>query len=1374
MRTIRRVLWPCAVLMCVGVATPTAAQGVTASSRVSSVEPTNYPCAAPVTMTVIGPGELGQVHQGFGSLPSALKIRMQGSACDSTLWLSASSAVCKTTTAGFDASDPAFRGQIVLTMQTNVQLTLKQAFSFDMPVVNATLNSNGPAGGGEAMVTISGVNFGSYSFSTAQSIQVGLSSCVATDWTSDSALACRLASGVAGFLPIVTSIGSQYNGSYFLGPRLASRKIAFSYDVALLAKNISYNGAPTALNLVLTAAGINFGLHDYSAMGTLGNTAAEMTRWTSDTGLMLGVAAGSRDGLALFLTVGGLNLTQGGAAGNASVGTTFGAFTYDIPLATSGSKVNVPANVADELSAINITGANFGAADLTAGARVGVSACSVTQWRRDDVVTCRVVAGIAASLSALITLDLIVGSGLEEMVSYDRPFLGNSSTANYPSLGYSPTFAAGVMWNFSSLGLFAATAGARGGGSACPETVWTSDTALTTRFAAGVQGSLSFVTTVAQSVGSSDASASFDVLVLSGLLGSNAAAGLGGGVLGLSGSEFGRAAYSGAGRLASTACEATDWVAETVVSCAVPLGIIQANASSALSLTIMRRWNTASIGFTYDGPGISSMKASNAPVVGASLTISGLNFGAVDYSATATAGQTAAESSVWISDSNLALKAASGAGAQQQASLTVGGGNSSLLALSVGREGVSVARLTYDSPMVLGAFSMLSPDDPLGPGSNGPMSETSNMTASFNLTTVSLGVFDLSSGSRLGGTSSTSSAWLSDTVIATRLAPQSSGRFLGVVITTGLGFGSGSGVYSFDAPTITNVSGNMVAMDVMTSNRTVTNAPGWSAAEAKQELVLYGINFGTISSSVSSRAGATACLTTEWSSSSSVIARLPGLVVGSAAMVATLALGIGTQAQALEIDAPVVSTITNRRLYMGYAQWESNLPRVGGAVLSVFGSGMGFYASSASARLSATSCSSTLWVSSSQVQCSTSSGRGELMATVVSVGVRKGTASGFVSYDMPAVSLIMPANAPPRAAVALIELPAVGQVVDQSIVTVVGNNFHVIDTSPTVRVGRTTCLASAWSSDSSILCSLAPGYGYGSLGTDAGSEEVEVRFAGTNMTTLLTTALTYDAPVISALTPASNSSQLGRFGITLLGLSFGNFKPPSGVLHPSTNRTCSSANALFEVAIGDTACATSTWTSDSATACRGAPAGVGKVDVSLRMCNRSTLQPRNNSLNSTDTRNRRPYVFKYASPSLTPGVCTVNIGTNGSNVSNTSNDSDGSAFLSTSEISCGPLGARVNGATVGGDTITLLGASFGPWDSTVRVRVGDTAAATISWISGSAVTCLSRHGPPGTSPAITLTVAGSEASTMGAFSFDAAVVTGVSPVRLIHTDFHLY
>jgi len=43
-------------------------------------------------------------------------------------------------------------------------------------------------------------------------------------------------------------------------------------------------------------------------------------------------------------------------------------------------------------------------------------------------------------------------------------------------------------------------------------------------------------------------------------------------------------------------------------------------------------------------------------------------------------------------------------------------------------------------------------------------------------------------------------------------------------------------------------------------------------------------------------------------------------------------------------------------------------------------------------------------------------GRGEGVSTIVTVAMRKGTASGIFSYNAPRVSMLTPSNAPPRAA----------------------------------------------------------------------------------------------------------------------------------------------------------------------------------------------------------------------------------------------------------------------------------------------------------------------------------------------------------------------
>jgi len=77
--------------------------------------------------------------------------------------------------------------------------------------------------------------------------------------------------------------------------------------------------------------------------------------------------------------------------------------------------------------------------------------------------------------------------------------------------------------------------------------------------------------------------------------------------------------------------------------------------------------------------------------------------------------------------------------------------------------------------------------------------------------------------------------------------------------------------------------------------------------------------------------------------------------------------------------------------------------------------------------------------------------------------------------------------------------------------------------------------------------------------------------------------------------------------------------------------------------------------------------------------------------------------------------------------------------------------------------VTLVGTNFGGWDTTVKVRIGSTAATTITWMSTSAVVARTGPGQPASWMQVTLSVATSRGSARDALSFDAAQVTGVAP-----------
>lgn len=103
----------------------------------------------------------------------------------------------------------------------------------------------GADGKKNSLIRILGTNFGAYTFSQAQNVRVGLTTCAATVWTSDSTLSCSLAAGVAAFLSVEVTAGLQYNGSDYLAPRRASLAARFSYNSAVISHVRRANGAPT-------------------------------------------------------------------------------------------------------------------------------------------------------------------------------------------------------------------------------------------------------------------------------------------------------------------------------------------------------------------------------------------------------------------------------------------------------------------------------------------------------------------------------------------------------------------------------------------------------------------------------------------------------------------------------------------------------------------------------------------------------------------------------------------------------------------------------------------------------------------------------------------------------------------------------------------------------------------------------------------------------------------------------------------------------------------------------------------------------------------------------------------------------------------------
>jgi hypothetical protein len=215
------------------------------------------PTTGSVSVTVLG--------SNAGVADASPVLRAHGSAGEFTVWTSSSAVAAKT-------SPVSSSGRAVATSAGLQVGTLSSVFTAAGPAVSSLVGTNGPATGA-ASVTVLGSNAGGVHYSVRDS--VGGSVGEATSWMSSSAVAGKLASGIAASRTAVATVGVS-TGS------LASVFTATGAEVSgVLASNCASTGVSS-----VTVLGSGTGAADYSALGgRLDGTTAETTVWTSESSL---------------------------------------------------------------------------------------------------------------------------------------------------------------------------------------------------------------------------------------------------------------------------------------------------------------------------------------------------------------------------------------------------------------------------------------------------------------------------------------------------------------------------------------------------------------------------------------------------------------------------------------------------------------------------------------------------------------------------------------------------------------------------------------------------------------------------------------------------------------------------------------------------------------------------------------------------------------------------------------------------------------------------------------------------------------------------------------------------------------------------------
>ncbi len=245
------------------------------------VQPVNGATVGGMLVTVLGVN--------FRSTDRTARVRLGGTACESSVWVSNTAILCKTpTSVGRDVS-------VAVTIDDRSiggVMTRIRALSYDAPsiakasLLAATTISNVPSTGMVSILLI-GSGFGVNQYSGKA--RIGRTAGVAYQWTSDSAVTCKTAPGAGGNSGAAVTVARQYG----------TLTGVLSYDTLTISALRLGNG-PAIGSCVggscsgVTVLGSNFGAFDQTLRARVVGTACEATNWMSDSSVVCFVAGGTR------------------------------------------------------------------------------------------------------------------------------------------------------------------------------------------------------------------------------------------------------------------------------------------------------------------------------------------------------------------------------------------------------------------------------------------------------------------------------------------------------------------------------------------------------------------------------------------------------------------------------------------------------------------------------------------------------------------------------------------------------------------------------------------------------------------------------------------------------------------------------------------------------------------------------------------------------------------------------------------------------------------------------------------------------------------------------------------------------------------------
>ena len=1115
----------------------------------------------------------------------SMRLRVGGSAAESSAWTSLTSITCK-------IGQHTSRSLRLLVTADSRSSSTSETLSYDLvPPLRTTRHAN--------MLhwrLNSNISLASYS----SAYLIGDSALEKTEWIAETAIWCHWAAGTGGSLRLVMTIGAGFTGG--------SETMALSYhEVApsLLSTNLPCSRGQKSS---FAAYGLFFGRFDCSATAAFG-TSAEASRWVSDSVIQCKSGPSIRASLSIKVSSG------------IQIGSITNACSHDLSsvIAVVGGNRHV-----SDMGEIVILAQSFGTEHYSTHMSIGGTSSQATEWESMSSLRCKAARGIASSHSLVLTTQNRAGTSIQ-ILSFDTPCISRLQFGNHPAYDGAGVPMVGALFGFSTN-----SASARMGLTVSRSTNWLSGTSLVAVCSPGLSVRWTAIVSVGQKVGSHSRIFSYDSPVIRNALTLSTNIPKAGFVLNLPviGQNFGVSDYSPEAVAGLTSCEASIWHSDSSISCYAPHGT-QAHSVDLLIAIIQDIPVSAKVSMTYDSPTLSSRKQSNVRSTGPEfINVFGNTFGVSSNTQQCAVGITSAEATKWLADSSCLCRLTQGTEMSKQITLTTGSliGSASeavsfdtslhlprhsngasgsisnmvshpaffcsvrarigrtacqatrwfsasyLFCKSSGFSGSSL-RFVITEGIKSGTLREMFSSDALVLEPLRLANATRNLEARASkgiLVESQIQLMGLSSFARLGVTACENTIW--NSLTAVRCQPASTHeRSKSFIVTAGMKISSASEVWSTDSMVVdvgaffcsgTEEGGGASDIGAGLSHgqlRSVrgaidlqeltSNLPSWNAGS-----MVAISTYGAVVQSVSARNGNTACEQSLWMSFTSLQCQPSKRTTGSMVLAITAGMQSGSTSAGYSWDVAFTSALASRN-------------SIGVLSSSIFLLAAGFSPTYQTFRgiVGLTACHSTKWRSASSILCHAIHVSGGSRIVGITVFERGNTLTESFTIDKSAVGAAPQENLPG------------GSKLRALIVTMQGSSFGISDNSLIARTSQTGCEATVWKRDTSLLCL--------KWRMDKVGATAPIIVTAGWRTASLTEAFSTDLRVVSVL-QYTNAPSHAATGHSLFHMLLERME--------SSSRDVSLASRA-----GLTNCEITTWTSQTSVACRSVSAWSATRPISL-------------------------------------------------------------------------------------------------------------------------------------------------------------------------------